>query len=208
MLFNQFDAAAILRILLSRRQVQEWLMWKFGRDRKYMVKSGYHVTRMLNDDTNGREECSVQRNNHKLWKQLWQLHVPSKIKVFGWRACLNILPSKVNLVRWQVLQEDKCDFSQRCPETVIHAIWDCSAAQDVWAGSVAQIQKSGGEFDDFMQLFQVMMAKFSVEELETFLVQSWLIWHCRNAVLYGSKMQHPVQLNQRVMDFLRESREA
>ena len=53
-----------------------------------------------------------------------------------------------------------------------------------------------------------MMAKLSVEELETFLVQSWLIWHRRNAVLYGSKMQHPVQLNQRVTDFLREYREA
>ena len=36
--------------------------------------------------------------------------------------------------------------------------------------SVARIQKSGGEFDDFLQLFQVMMAKLSIEELETFLV--------------------------------------
>ena len=53
-----------------------------------------------------------------------------------------------------------------------------------------------------------MMAELSIEELETFLVQSWLIWHRRNAVLYGSKMQHPGQLNQRVTDLLREYREA
>ena len=99
MLFNQFDAAAILRIPLSRRQVQDRLVWKFCCDGKYKVKSGYHVARMLDDDTNGREESLVQRSDHQLWKQLWQLHVPSKIKVFGWRACLNILPSKVNLVR-------------------------------------------------------------------------------------------------------------
>ena len=59
-----------------------------------------------------------------------------------------------------------------------------------------------------MQLFQVMMAELSIEELETFLVQSWLIWQQRNAVLYGSKMQHPGQLNQRVTDLLREYREA
>ena len=74
----------------------------------------------------------------------------------------------MNLVRRQVLQEDKCEFCQRCSETVIHALWDCGATQDVWAGSVAWIQKSGGKFDDFMQLFQVMMAKLSMEELETF----------------------------------------
>ena len=53
-----------------------------------------------------------------------------------------------------------------------------------------------------------MMAELSIEELETFLVQSWLIWHRRNAVLYGSKMQHPGQLNQRVTDLLREYRGA
>ena len=114
----------------------------------------------------------------------------------------------MNLVQRQVLQEDKCEFCQRCLETVIHTLWDCGAAQDVWAGSVAWIQKSGGKFDDFMQLFQVMMAKLSMEELETFLVQSWLIWHRRNTVLYGSKMQHPGQLKERVTDLLREYREA
>ena len=102
-----------------------------------------------------------------------------------------LVGGKVNLVRRQVLQEDKCEFCQRCSETIIHALWDCGATQDVWAGSVARIQKSGGKFDDFMQLFQVMMAKLSMEELETFLVQSWLIWHRRNTVLFGSKMQHP-----------------
>ncbi|KAK9995062.1 hypothetical protein SO802_024765 [Lithocarpus litseifolius] len=53
-----------------------------------------------------------------------------------------------------------------------------------------------------------MMAKLSVEELETFLVQSWLIWHCRNSLLYGGSMQHPVQLNKRATDYLKEYRDA
>ena len=114
----------------------------------------------------------------------------------------------MNLVRRHVLQEDKCEICQRCSESIIHALRDCGAAQDVWAGSVARIQKSGGKFDDFMQLFQVMMAKLSTEELEIFLVQSWLIWHRRNTVVHGGKMQHPGQLNQRVTDLLTEYREA
>ena len=170
--------------------------------------SGYYVACRLHDDTNGREESSEQRHDHNIWKQLWQLHVPSKIKVFGWRACLNILPSKVNLVRRHVLQEDKCDICQRCSESIIHALWDCGGAQDVWAGSIARIQKSGGKVDDFLQLFQVMMAKLSMEELEIFLVRCWLIWHRRNTVVHGGTMQHPRQLNQRVADLLTEYQEA
>ena len=53
-----------------------------------------------------------------------------------------------------------------------------------------------------------MMAKLSIEELEIFLVQSWLIWHRRNTVVHGGKMQHPGQLNQRVTNLLTEYREA
>lgn len=208
MCFNQFDAEAILKIPLSRRLIQDRLVWKFGRKGKYEVKSGYHVARMLDGDTNGREECSVPRSDHRTWNQLWQLQVPSKIKVFSWRACLDILPSKVNLARRQVLQEDKFELCKLSPETTVHAIWDCSAAQDVWAGSTARIQKCGLVFDDFMQLFQGMMAKLSVEELEIFLVQSWLIWHRRNTLLYGGSMQHPMQLNKRATDYLKEYRDA
>ena len=110
----------------------------------------------------------------------------------------------MNQVRRQVLQVDRCEICQRCPETVIHAIWECSAAQDVWAGSTTRIGKCDGENDDFTQLFQFMMAKLSVEELKTFIVQSWLIWHRRNSLLYGNSMQHPGQLNKKAMDFLKE----
>ena len=91
---------------------------------------------------------------------------------------------------------------------VIHAIWECSAAQDVRARSTTQIEKCDGENDDFMQLFQFMIAKLSVEELKTFIVQSWLIWHRRNSLLYGNSMQRPGQLNKKAMDFLKEYREA
>ena len=86
---------------------------------------------------------------------------------------------------------------QRYSETVIHALWECSTTQDVWAGSSARIQKCGGEMDEFLHLFQFMMSKLSLEEFETFLVQCWLIWHRRNALLHGGEMQHPGQLNQR-----------
>ena len=54
---------------------------------------------MLAEDAIGREESSEQRADYWVWTQLWKLWVLNKIKIFGWQACLNILPSKVNLAR-------------------------------------------------------------------------------------------------------------
>ena len=58
MIFNHFDAEAILRIPLSRRQVQDRVVWMHCRNGKYAVKFGYHVARMLAEDAIGREESS------------------------------------------------------------------------------------------------------------------------------------------------------
>ncbi|XP_075636695.1 uncharacterized protein LOC142608925 [Castanea sativa] len=73
MIFDQFDAEAILRIPLSRRQVQDKMVWMYCRNGIYTVKSGYHVARMLDEDANGREESLEQRVDHRVWTQIWKL---------------------------------------------------------------------------------------------------------------------------------------
>ncbi|XP_030964215.1 uncharacterized protein LOC115985415 [Quercus lobata] len=47
-------------------------------------------------------ESSRQGMNGALWSRIWQANVPNKIKIFSWRACLNILPTQANLQQvWQ-----------------------------------------------------------------------------------------------------------
>lgn len=64
MVFNRFDAKEILKIPLSRRQVQDTMVWLHCRNGKYMVKLWYSIARMLVRETNGREESSEQRADH------------------------------------------------------------------------------------------------------------------------------------------------
>ena len=77
----------------------------------------------------------------QVWSKLWMLNVPKKIKVFGWRACQNILPTRANLRRRKVMDEDVCMLCSREAETGVHALWDCAVARDVWAGSLVWLQK-------------------------------------------------------------------
>ena len=72
----------------------------------------------------------------KVWTALWNLKIPNKIKVFGWRACNDILPTRVNLSRRRIIIDEKCPICIRELESTIHDIWECAAVQDIWAGSI------------------------------------------------------------------------
>ena len=53
---------------------------------------------------------------------------------------------------------------------MLHALWGCGVAWDVWADSHRWIQKCGEGYADFVQLIEELMDKLAVEELELFLV--------------------------------------
>ena len=86
-------------------------------------------------------ESSSSAEEQQIWKVLWSLKVPSKLKVFGWRASHEILPTRVSLAKQKILDDDRCHSCKRFAETAIHAVWVCGAAQDVWFGSITPLQK-------------------------------------------------------------------
>ena len=135
-------------------------------------------------------------------KVLWGLKIPSKLKVFGWRACHEILPTRVNLAKRKILENVMCYCCQRFAETTLHAVWECGAAQDVWARSITPLQKWSTSYHDFRGLFEALMDRLQKEELEIFLVQAWLIWNQRNTMIHGGQLREPGWLNKRAEEFL------
>ena len=95
--FCREEADAICKIHLSRRNISDLVVWLHTKNGKYAVKSGYHVARkVLRKD--GGVGSSGGASGQQVWKKLWQLHVPNKIKIFAWRTYQDILPTRVNLV--------------------------------------------------------------------------------------------------------------
>ncbi|XP_023882264.2 uncharacterized protein LOC111994610 [Quercus suber] len=95
--FQRSDAKAILQIPLSRRQVLDVIFWLHTKSGEYTVKSGYHTARLISKLEADKGECSGGVIGGLVWVKLWKLKIPNKIKVFGWRACLNTLPTRENL---------------------------------------------------------------------------------------------------------------
>lgn len=110
----------------------------------------------------------------------------------------------MNLEKRKIIQDNLCQCCEREPETGVHALWECGAAQDVWAGSITCLQKLQTSQCDMMELFVWLFDRLSKSEIEVFIVQAWFIWNQRNTVLHGGKFKEPGWLNKQAMDYLEE----
>lgn len=89
----------------------------------YSVKRGYHIAR----------QQSIGQIAHSAipWEKLWNLNIPNKVKVFGWRCLSGILPTRDNLIKKQVLVEQECPFCRQQGETTNHILLHCHTMEQV-----------------------------------------------------------------------------
>nr|POE82994.1 putative ribonuclease h protein [Quercus suber] len=117
-------------IPLSLADTPDWLFWPKTSSGTYSVKSGYKLLREV--DVVEAPGASDLSGNRDVWKQIWKLHVPNRIRTLLWRACCDSLPSKANQVRRKLLIDGTCPNCSLEPETITHALWSCKKLDSVW----------------------------------------------------------------------------
>ena len=140
---------------------------------EYSVKSGYFFLKAETSNNSSSTQI-LQGTTKPPWKQVWQLAVPSKIKIFLWRATRNALPTNVNLVRRCVMVDPTCCACQNNEEDVLHSLWSCPSLSQVWNEDPRWNSLQSTRHSDFAQLLAVVFA--SDCSLELFAFITWTIW--------------------------------
>ena len=97
----------------------------------FTVKSAYYVAvNMVDPFEEG--ESSYGDPRERLWKKVWHLNSPSKIKIFAWRACVDAFPTMVNLKKRSIGETDICPCCGGEVESIFHSIIRCEVAKRVW----------------------------------------------------------------------------
>ena len=94
--FNAKDASAILGIPLSSMGRKDRLIWVACNSGKFLVKSAYELAYKEKIEQN-RGDYSNNSHRKRVWKCIWQLKLPHKLRHFTWKAGQNILATKDNL---------------------------------------------------------------------------------------------------------------
>ena len=140
------------------------------------MKSGYKI--LCEEQRTGDLDSNIAKAQRRLWKGVWKLKVPGKIKHFLCKAYTNSLPTKVNLMKRTIIQENVCHLCSDHLEDVKHALWGCSKIRQVWQrrfGWTDNSQGAEGSFSDLVQLMQENPRLFPL-----FAVTAWIVWHHRN----------------------------
>ncbi|KAK4398115.1 putative ribonuclease H protein [Sesamum angolense] len=157
------DREAILQIPLSISGGPDLLIWHYSNNGLFSVRSAYHLALSYFLASNAGTSDGRPRYK-KLWKSIWQAKVPSKAKLFIWRAIRNALPTAANLRRKMPHEEIVCPFCTDTDETIIHT------------------------------LLHYCFARQSLADFDCALIICWTLWCSRNLKMLNKGFLFPQQI--------------
>ncbi|XP_041020460.1 uncharacterized protein LOC121262109 [Juglans microcarpa x Juglans regia] len=116
------------------------------------------------------------------------------VKFFLWKAANELLPTKRNLFHRKIVENPLCPICFRDEESVIHALWKCPAANDVWANGLSGIHKWKREGVDLLTLRGKMMKVLEKATLEEPAVILRKVWLRRNTFVFYNRLTCPRRL--------------
>lgn len=148
---------------------------------KFTVKSAYRLAYKENRG-GGKADYSNPSLRKNAWKGLWRLNLPQKVKHFVWKAARDILASKEALRQRHIDVEGGCALCGVLMENVLHILWFCAHAKNVWNTSKFSLPFDMDVLEKLLRLEEVQPGL-----AEGFIFVYWGIWKERNVIRTGGR---------------------
>ncbi|XP_040967889.1 uncharacterized protein [Gossypium hirsutum] len=128
------DQVKAIQSLPAYSRGQDKMVLTGSKDGNYVVKKGCHELKEKVMKEVERRASPSHNVNGKVWKWIWSISLPQKIKHFLWRAVGNLVATNGNLVKRRIKMSELCPVCLKEAETVEHTLLLCDWAQCVWYG--------------------------------------------------------------------------
>ncbi|XP_019157363.1 PREDICTED: uncharacterized protein LOC109153925 [Ipomoea nil] len=154
------------------------LYWWGEQNEAYSVRSAYRLAVGNMGDGEG-----------VIWKGLWRLKIPPKVKCFFWNLCTMRLPTKDALVIKRVPCDPICVLCGKANESSIHLFANCDFAHCCWTHLNAAWKMCYA--DSITVWIEEMWTVLPVKMLEQVVMVTWAIWEVRNGLVWQQKQSDP-----------------
>ncbi|KAF3973465.1 hypothetical protein CMV_003110 [Castanea mollissima] len=175
------EAALMKAIPLSFNVCADVMTWPLNMDGVYSVRSGYHL--LLDMELNEQPRPSDLSSTKLLWKDMWSLKVPNRVKTLIWRAGWDSLPLKSNLKKRKIPIDAMCSNCGLEPETSLHAIWSCPSLMQVWNVHFSWLVSEAGKASSFLDVVKFCSERSTLVDLLAMTISQ--IWTRRNKLRVG-----------------------
>ncbi|KNA20149.1 hypothetical protein SOVF_054080 [Spinacia oleracea] len=126
------EEASVVAFVPPEQEVEDAsasLYWRQSRDGKYSVRSGYWLAIM------GVDELGNAAIHEDVWRATWGIEGPHKLRHFLWNACKGNLAVRDRLVYRHIATDATCPICYAPSETIVHSLFECEAAKEIWLHS-------------------------------------------------------------------------
>ena len=138
------ECTTIKEIPIGNPQRNDRLIWAANRNRCYSIKSGYYWMQLNSLAARDHRLPAVRSVPEKLWKVLWRVKVPPKVRHFLWSTIHNAIASMAMLFRRRLSPSPICPICLCQEETIEHLLLLCPWVETVWFGGALSYNVSRG----------------------------------------------------------------
>lgn len=130
--FLPYEVDAIRRIPIMGHDVPDRRYLILEKKGTYTVKTGYGAAFQdtVKNDLHSDKVCSSKKDH--LWKALWNLELPPKVKIFMWKIGQNIIATEANIVMHHVLGNPRCVICGFFWADTTHSLFFCQGTTPTW----------------------------------------------------------------------------
>ena len=126
-ILNPRDVDRILKIPLSENMQDDFVAWHMTKTHTFSVRSAYYVEwNHQNGHRLSRPDGQGTASPNPVWDIMWKLQIPSKVKIFIWKALHGIVPGMSILANRHIPVSGQCPICFLAAEDICHLMFKSS----------------------------------------------------------------------------------
>ncbi|KAA3457378.1 reverse transcriptase [Gossypium australe] len=107
----------------------DFQVWRGEHSGEFTVRSAYQLLQKVTTDPN---ELLLQTKSKKFYRKLWNLQLPSKVRITIWRFTWNFIPTLRNLKTRRVVHDSVCPRCRNAEKDSNHVLKKCPTSKELW----------------------------------------------------------------------------